>query len=166
MCNSKEVSIEKEENYIVFFNNTYTPEAVSPNIVLVGEKKFYGREDSQWLESDIFSFRLQKYDGIVWQDMFFGEDESVTATVTKDKKTFDFSDTLRSEVYTHPGVYSYRVIEDISENPKVSIVYFQPDLLKFGGEYLRHSGDLYRDQERLPGRSDGSYGDFSNSALQ
>ena len=34
--------------------------------------------------------------------------------------------------------------DNISEKPKVSIVYFQPDLLKFGGEYLRHSGELKR----------------------
>ena len=34
--------------------------------------------------------------------------------------------------------------DKISENPTVSIVYFQPDLLKFGGEYLRHSAKLKR----------------------
>ena len=38
-----------------------------------------------------------------------------------------------------------RILRDnISENPTVSIVNFQPDLLKFGGEYLRHSGKLKR----------------------
>lgn len=34
--------------------------------------------------------------------------------------------------------------ERIEEEPELSIVYFQPDLQKFGGEYVRHTGRLRR----------------------
>ncbi len=37
-----------------------------------------------------------------------------------------------------------QLLEHISEEPEVSIVYFLPDLLKFGGEYVRHTGRLRR----------------------
>lgn len=34
--------------------------------------------------------------------------------------------------------------ENISAEPEISIEYFVPDLLKFGGEYVRHTGRLRR----------------------
>ena len=37
-----------------------------------------------------------------------------------------------------------RLRERLGDEPKVSIVYFRPDLLKFGGEYVSHSGRLRR----------------------
>lgn len=120
---SRGISIEKEENYIVFFNNTYTPESVSPNITLTGDKSLYGRENGEWLQRDVFTFRLQKLEDALWQDMTFNGKESVIATVSKDNRTFDFSPAIRDEVYTEPGVYSYRVVEDASESSGDGITY-------------------------------------------
>lgn len=37
-----------------------------------------------------------------------------------------------------------RLRERLGAEPELSIVYFRPDLLKFGGEYVSHSGRLRR----------------------
>lgn len=36
------------------------------------------------------------------------------------------------------------LLEHINEGPQVDITYFVPDLKKFGGEYVSHSGELRR----------------------
>ncbi|MBR3971764.1 MAG: hypothetical protein IKJ83_02630 [Ruminococcus sp.] len=124
---SREIAVEKEENYIVFFNNTYTPEAVSPNVTVKGNKSLYGRADNQWLESDVFTFKLQKFSDNEWIDMTALDDDNnlkpVWAVVKKDKQTFDFTSVVKAEVYTEPGTYSYRVVEEFNENPKDGISY-------------------------------------------
>ncbi len=108
--------LEQEKYYVISVDNVYTPAQVSLEISLTGEKVLYGRQDEQWLESDKFTFVLQKYENAGFTDM-------AQAEVTKEQKTFDFSAVMNAEVYREEGVYTYRVLEVFEENPQSGIVF-------------------------------------------
>ncbi len=121
------ITIENAQNYIVTFTNTYLPEAIIPDITVQGTKTFTGREDDKWLDTDNFTFKLQKRVGSQWTDMQItdasGNVFKAEATVTKDNMTFDFTPFIQEEVYTEAGTYSYRIIELFDENPYKGITY-------------------------------------------
>lgn len=112
----KTFTADEEKYYIVLISNVYTPEPISFNGTLTGQKTLVGRQDGEWLESDQFTFKLQKLVEATWQDM-------ATATVTKDNRTFDFSSALCEESYGAVGTYSYRVVEVIEENPSQGVTF-------------------------------------------
>lgn len=86
--------------------NTYAPDSTQPNIIsLTGEKTLNGREPNEWTSDDIYEFELQRNDGGNWTTI------GTRQSVNKDKKTFDFTDIIRAELYTAAGSYDYRVIE-------------------------------------------------------
>ncbi|MBQ6807563.1 MAG: hypothetical protein IJP07_00150, partial [Firmicutes bacterium] len=125
---TKTITIEGEENYLVAFTNTYEPSRVSPEHVnLTGDKSFTGREGDEWLDTDEFTFKLQKRVGTAWEDMQMDDGAGGTitaeATVNKENKTFDFSAFIRAENYDHVGTYSYRIVEVFTVNPWLGITY-------------------------------------------
>lgn len=113
---TKIVSAEKELNYVEVFENTYTPESVSPSVKIFGVKNLYGRDDTKWLEEDKFTFKLQRQIDGVWTD-------KAEAFVTDENRSFDFSEILEAETYDEAGIYSYRITEVFSENPYKGITY-------------------------------------------
>lgn len=116
--NEKAFVAQQEKYYIVSVENEYTPEKVSPVINLTGEKNLYGREGGMWLESDIFTFNLQKLENTGWEIL-------ADTTVTKDNRLIDLSFVMSEECYRKVGVYSYRVMEAFEENPHSGITYDQ-----------------------------------------
>lgn len=99
---SIDATISSTENAVVTFVNDYKPATVYPvNVTLDGDKTLVGRE---WLDSDTFSFALQRLDGAVWTNVD-------TQTVNKADKTFSFTDALSAEQFSAPGIYDYRIIE-------------------------------------------------------
>ncbi len=100
-----QVTIVKDNIASVIVLNDYTPAKVYPvNISVSGTKSLTGRD---WLESDRFTFRLEKRlsDGS-WQPL-------ATATVegSSTGKTFDFAAAFDQEAYTTAGSYHYRIVE-------------------------------------------------------
>ncbi|MBQ4569793.1 MAG: hypothetical protein IJA62_07065 [Ruminococcus sp.] len=107
---------DAEKYYVVSVDNVYTPSKVSPVINLTGEKALFGRQDAQWLDSDKFTFVLQKYENGEFADL-------AQALATKESKTFDFSSAISAESYSQVGVYTYRVLEVTEENPQSGITF-------------------------------------------
>ena len=110
--NTKTFLAEVNENYIVEFKNTYAPEPVNPMITVTGDKTLEGRAQGKWLDSDVFTFKLQKLSGAEWTDMPEG-----VAVADNNNQSFDLSDAIQAECYSEAGTYSYRVIEVYDENP-------------------------------------------------
>lgn len=104
------------EYHVVTFTNTYSPEPVSPNITVTGDKSFTGRENNEWLDSDEFIFRLEKWENNTWVEMG-------TDIATKSDPTFDFTNLMTNEVYSTTGRYSYRIVEVYDQNPYLGITY-------------------------------------------
>ncbi len=95
-------TISKDVNSSELLVNNYIPGNVYPvNITLTGEKNLEGRV---WIESDEFTFALERFDGARWSQLD-------TETVTKDNPVFEFTSTLQGERYTSIGTYQYRVRE-------------------------------------------------------
>ncbi len=94
--------ISSVENAIVPFNNNYTPAKVYPvNITLEGDKTLVGRD---WLDTDSFSFTLERLDGAVWKVID-------TQSVSSLDRSFSFTDALSNEQFTKAGIYDFRVAE-------------------------------------------------------
>ncbi len=127
IVDTKTITISEEQNYVVSFNNSYTPESVSPTTVTVnGTKIFTGRQNDEWLDTDAFTFRLEKKVGTEWETITIVENNGTIpseVTVTKEDSTFDFSKWIHSEVYNAVGTYSYRISEIYSENPYEGITF-------------------------------------------
>ncbi len=124
--NTETLIIEEPQNYIVTFTNTYEAQSLTPDITLHGDKTFTGRANDEWLDTDSFTFKLQKRAGDEWVDMTLnGGQDKAEATVTKDNQTFDFSRFINAETYTERGVFAYRVVEVFDENPYKGITYDQ-----------------------------------------
>ncbi len=121
--NTTSVAIEQAKYYIEEVTNTYKPESVSPQISLVGNKKFSGRENGEWLESDEFTVKLQKFTHSHWEDMTLGGDKTAIATLTDTARRYDFSEFMCAEVYEAVGLYSYRVFEVFEEETAQGITY-------------------------------------------
>ncbi len=108
------LSIDKAGIYLADFVNTYSPKAVSAaNVSLTGDIELIGRE---LLTGDKFTYRLQRFNGKSWDDM-------AELTATKDKPDFDFTAYISAESFKAPGVYSYRVMPVIAENPHNGITF-------------------------------------------
>lgn len=109
--NTLTVDVATTKYYVVEVTNTYKPESVSPQVSLVGNKKFTGRQNGKWLESDVFTVKLQKFAHSHWEDMVLDSGKIATATLTDSARRYDFSEFMCAEVYDTVGVYSYRVSE-------------------------------------------------------
>ena len=101
------------------FTNVYTPVAVTPNITVGGNKVLNtGNTGRGWLDTDEFTFELQRYnaDGS-WTIL-----STQTVKGTDQSKSFTFANALANERYTAVGEYYYRIIEK-SDNPIAGITY-------------------------------------------
>lgn len=115
--NRFEIKVDGERIYTTTFVNTYSPIPVqNVNVTVTGDKSFTGRAENAWLESDEFTFKLQKRVGTTWVDMG-------TDTVTTPGEKFDFSQLIQNEVYDAAGAYSYRIFEVYSDNPYQGITF-------------------------------------------
>ena len=104
-------TISADLNSVEQLVNKYTATKVHPvNITLTGEKNLEGRV---WLETDEFTFALERFDGSKWQQID-------TRTVNKANPIFDFTETLKDEEYLKIGTYQYRVIELGSDNKGIT----------------------------------------------
>lgn len=104
-------TISSDVNSVEALVNKYTSARVYPvNITLTGEKNLEGRV---WLDSDEFTFALEKFDGSNWREIS-------RRTVDKANPVFDFTDTLQNEEYLNIGTYQYRVIELGSDNKGIT----------------------------------------------
>lgn len=106
------VEIEADKSVWVEITNIYEPKEVSPiNVVLRGTKHIEGRTPNTWIDDDVYSFVLERYDfdNQNWKQV--GEKK----TVNKDNKSFDLSDEFNDEGFklNKAGVYYYRVREEI-----------------------------------------------------
>lgn len=100
-------SIAGDAGTVMAFTNTYAPEEVlSVNLSLTGDKTYL--KDSGW-DDEVFSFRLQRLDGANWVTV--GDDQ----TVDKTDASFAFA-ALADETFDAPGVYSYRVTENVGND--------------------------------------------------
>lgn len=112
-----EIMVDEERIYTTSFVNTYSPNPVENiNVTVTGTMSFTGRTDDAWLESDEFTFMLQKRVGTKWVDMG-------TDTVSSPDEKLDFSKLIQNEVYDSAGAYSYRIFEVYSDNPLNGITY-------------------------------------------
>lgn len=95
--------------------NAYAPAKATAPYVSVNVNKILAGRD--WLDSDSFSFRLEKYaaDGS-WQPM-------QQATADKAHPTVTFGDVFVNEDYPEKGVYYYRVSEIIPEDRIQGVTY-------------------------------------------
>ncbi|MBR6514506.1 MAG: hypothetical protein IKT46_06705 [Clostridia bacterium] len=106
--NTQRITVEEAGIYISGFVNTYAPKAVSlADVTLTGDVELTGRA---LFTDDLFTYKLQRYNGKTWVDM-------AQLSVTGDDPTFDFTAVISSESFEAPGVYSYRVLPVISQNP-------------------------------------------------
>ncbi|MBQ4562073.1 MAG: hypothetical protein IJA55_07110 [Clostridia bacterium] len=100
--------------FLANFVNTYSPnKADMSNVTLTGDIELTGRA---LLSSDNFKYKLQHYSGRIWADM-------AEASATKDEPCFDFTSFISGESFKASGVYSYRIIPVIDENPHNGITY-------------------------------------------
>ncbi len=115
--NRFEINVDEERIYTTAFVNTYSPIPVqNVNVTVTGDKSFTGRAENVWLDSDKFTFKLQKRVGTSWVDMG-------TDTIISPDEKFDFSQLIQNEVYDSAGAYSYRIFEVYSDNPHQGITY-------------------------------------------
>ena len=99
---SLSATIDSASDTVLNFTNTYSPAKVSPvNITLTGEKSLTGR---QWLDTDSFTFTLQRLDGASWVDI-------AQTTVNAKNHNFDFTSAMQKETYLATGTYFYRLSE-------------------------------------------------------
>ncbi len=85
--------------------NDYNAQSVSigNGVIITGAKSLSGRD---WLPSDSFSFKLEKYDNSAWVPM-----GTQTVNGSSINKSFSFNSALQSEEYTKAGSYLYRITE-------------------------------------------------------
>jgi len=89
--------------------NTYSPASAELNLSHVGVKHLDGRP---WQEGDSFTFTLQYFNGIRWENV-----SSETRTVTKDTAgySFSFDALLKAYDFNRIGDYSFRILESYVE---------------------------------------------------
>lgn len=102
------VTIVSDETASVVVRNDYEADDVTMNLVLSGEKTIEGRD---WLDSDTFTFTLQKWNANAkaWESV--AQDAATSAD-----KTISFAKEL---TFTQAGAYTYQVVEEkggITEN--------------------------------------------------
>jgi len=98
--------------------NAYEPAKVYPvHITVGGTKTLSGRA---WLNTDSFTFKLQKYDEAAGD---WDPNPMATATVDTANRSFDFNGAFANEAYSKPGTYYYRVVEVIPDDRIEGITY-------------------------------------------
>lgn len=119
---SQDITIQKYQDNLLTFANTYTPEKANASALTVsGVKTLVGRE---WIEGDSFTFDLSVYQDGAWSSLGAQtvtyelveqpdpEDPEKTVLVPKpDYDKFDFSELIRACVFDVAGTYSFRITE-------------------------------------------------------
>lgn len=119
---SQDITIQKYQDNLLTFANTYTPEKANASALTVsGVKTLVGRE---WIEGDSFTFDLSIYQNGAWSSLGTQtityelveqpdpEDPEKTVLVPKpDYDKFDFSELIRACVFDVAGTYSFRITE-------------------------------------------------------
>ncbi len=99
------VTIRKNASISIVVANVYAYDEVSEvNISVDGIKHLIGRENDEWLDSDRYSFELQRYTDGKWETI-------ATDTVDKNDASFSFTEAMKAERFTKSGIYSYQIIE-------------------------------------------------------
>lgn len=118
----QEIEIQKYQDNLLTFTNTYVPEKTDTSALSVsGVKTLVGRD---WLEGDSFTFELEVNCDGTWESVGTQtityelveqpdpEDPEKTTLVPKaDFDTFDFTELIRAYVFDTAGTYSFRVSE-------------------------------------------------------
>ncbi|MBR4881837.1 MAG: hypothetical protein IKU19_07875, partial [Clostridia bacterium] len=108
------ITVDKAGVFVAGFVNTYSPSAVSAkNIRLTANVKLTGREISA---NDSFAYKLEKLVGTEW--VYMAESNAAMSAMT-----VDFTKYISAESFDSVGVYSYRIIPVIAENPHMGITY-------------------------------------------
>lgn len=101
-----------DSNIIVSVVNDYDASPVNPvNVTINATKVLEGRD---WLDTDEFTFELQRYSP---HDASYDTIGSLTAT--RDNKTLDFTSMIKNYAFDRIGQYHFRVIEVASESDKI-----------------------------------------------
>ncbi len=117
---SQTVTIGAEGKAKVTFVNTYTPEAVTgEELLLTGIKLLENRD---WKAGDTFTYQLeQQVDNglvraLVWQEL---DRATITyAAGTEDFNAFDFNDAVQDLTFDKVGTYVFRVTEMPGDGPE------------------------------------------------
>jgi len=112
VANNTSNTIAADSNLTVSIVNDYDAEAVLPvNMTLSATKVLEGRD---WLDTDEFTFELQRYNP---HDASY--DTIGRLTATKNTKELDFSSILQSYSFANIGQYHFRVIEVVDDADKI-----------------------------------------------
>lgn len=119
---SREIEIQKYQDNLLTFTNTYVPEqADTSELSVSGIKTLVGRD---WIEGDSFTFELEVNNAGIWESVGTQtvtyelveqpdpEEPEKTVFVPKsDFDKFDFTELIRSLAFDQAGIYSFRVSE-------------------------------------------------------
>lgn len=101
--------VENEVVKEIVFTNTYSPASADGSDVKIrGTKVLEGRE---WQEFDSYRFRLQYWNGVRWETLAGGADD----TATKQDPTFTLSDVIANFAFDHEGSYRFWIVEEEGE---------------------------------------------------
>ncbi len=120
-----QVEIAENHTSSVLVVNDYEPTNTleNPIITLTVNKNLTGRD---WKNDDSFAFELQKWNGSAWETVKLSGDtlggrKTINGSMT-DKK-LDFTNEIKSEIYSTIGTYYYRVVEIEPESGIFGISY-------------------------------------------
>ena len=109
-------TVVEDSNLVVNIVNDYDAQSVRPvNMTLNVTKVLEGRE---WLDTDSFTFQLQRYNP---HDA--GYDIVGELSATKNNASLDFSQIIQAYTFEDIGQYHFRVIEVIGSSPIGGITY-------------------------------------------
>lgn len=97
--------ISDETNAEAKLVNTYAPAAADVTLSHVGVKHLDGRD---WKEGDEFTFTLQLFNGVRWEDVAGG---IRTVTMDSEEYSFSFDEILKGFSFDRIGEYRFRVLE-------------------------------------------------------
>lgn len=101
------VVVRENAGISLIVTNRYISEALTDICVEVGGTVWLtGRENDAWLDTDIYEVELQKHNGLAWETV-------ASATVNKAQPQYSFTDAMKAEVFSAPGTYSYRIVEQV-----------------------------------------------------
>ncbi len=105
-------TVAEDSVLVVNVINDYEADSVNPvNVTLNASKVIEGRE---WLDSDEFTFELQRYNP---HDASY--DVVGTLTATKNSKTLDFSSIIQGYSFDTIGEYHFRIIETVEDGEEL-----------------------------------------------
>ena len=103
------VTVQANTAVSILILNRYTYEQVDEIPITVnGTVSLNGRENGEWLDTDVFTVELQRYETDGWVTVASEE-------ATKSASRFDFTAAMQAERFAQSGVYSYQVIERIGD---------------------------------------------------